>query len=166
MPNTSTENKLKRPIAASQVPARLTPSNYPSIFAVQMVGRKKHALGDYFGLKNFGVNLTELQPGARSSLVHYHTRQDEFIYVLEGSVSLILGDSELVLHAGMCCGFPAMGAAHSLINHSDKIVRYLEIGDRTEGDEGIYAQDDLQAIRVDGRWQFVHKDGRPYGDDV
>ncbi len=116
-----------------------------------MVGRKKQALGDYFGLNNFGVNLTELEPSARSSLVHNHTRQDEFIYVLEGSLSLILGESEIVLHAGMCCGFPAMGAAHSLINRSDKIVRYLEIGDRTEGDEGIYPQDDLKALRVDGR---------------
>lgn len=157
---------IKRPLLAEQVPVRTKRSNYPAVFAAKMLGRQKHALGDFFELQNFGVNLTELQPGARSSLLHYHTKQDEFIYVLEGYVTLILDETEYQLHAGMCCGFPAMGAAHSLVNKSDKLVRYLEIGDRTEGDQGMYPKDDLMAHREDGGWTFTHKDGRPYGDEL
>lgn len=157
---------LKPAILAEQVPARTKPSNYPAVFAAKMVGRTKQALGDFFDLQNFGVNLTELQPGARSSLLHYHTKQDEFIYVLEGHVTLILDETEYQLDVGMCCGFPAMGAAHSLVNKSDKLVLYLEIGDRTEGDQGIYPKDDLMAHREDGSWTFTHKDGRPYGDNL
>lgn len=155
---------IKRPILAAQVPARTKRSNYPAVFAAKMLGRTKQPLGDFFDLHNFGVNLTELQPGARSSLSHYHTKQDEFIYVLEGQVTLILDETEYQLHAGMCCGFPAMGAAHSLVNKGDKLVRYLEIGDRTEGDEGVYPHDDLMAHREDNTWIFTHKDGSSYDE--
>ncbi len=152
----------KQAIYAEQVPARTTASVYPPMFAVKMNGREKQALGDYFGLNNFGVNLTELQAGARSSLLHAHTRQDEFIYVLDGRLTLILGERETELVAGMCCGFPAMGLAHTLVNHTDKPACYLEIGDRTEGDEAQYPEDDLIAYRLNGAWVFTHKDGRPY----
>lgn len=159
-------DKLTNPaILAEQIPARTRHSVYPAVFAKQMIGRTKQALGDYFSLNNFGVNLTELQPGARSSLLHYHTLQDEFIYVLEGRLTLLLGTTESELQAGMCCGFPAMSLAHSLLNKSDSPARYLEIGDRTEGDESQYPQDDLLAYRESGTWIFTHKDGRPYDKD-
>ena len=149
-------------IEAEAVPARTT-SLYPEPFASMVAGRAKRALGDVFGLKNFGVNLTRLAPGSRSALRHSHTHQDEFVFVLEGTVTLITEAGETVLQAGMCAGFPAAsGDAHQLINRSGSDAVYLEIGDRIAGDEVIYPDDDLAARMIDGRWQFLHKDGQPY----
>jgi uncharacterized cupin superfamily protein len=129
-----------------------------------MAGREKRPLGDFFSLKNFGVNLTRLGPGGESSILHRHSKQDEFIYILEGRPTLITEDTEMLLWPGMCSGFPANGVAHQLINRTDVDVVYLEVGDRTPGDEGSYPQDDLKAVLgADGKWIFTHKDGRPYG---
>ena len=147
---------------AMDVPERSTPSVYPAPFAARMEGRIKRQLGNAFGLANFGVNLTELAPGAQSALMHVHTRQDEFVYVLEGHPTLETPAGSVELAPGMCAGFPAGGGAHHLVNRSDAPVRYLEIGDRTPGDRATYPQDDLVAVLVDGRWTFQHKDGRPY----
>ena len=148
---------------AEQAPLRTKPSNYPEPFASRMQGREKRVLGDLFGLSNFGVNLTRLRPGAASALRHAHTLQDEFIYVVEGQPTLVTDAGEMLLAPGMCAGFKAgSGDAHHLINRSTADVVYLEIGDRTPGDSGTYPDDDLAAVQVDGRWQFTHKDGRPY----
>lgn len=150
-------------ILAAKAPARTKPSNYPEPFASRMAGRTKHPLGDLFGLSNFGVNLTRLAPGAASSLRHAHTKQDEFIYILEGNPVLVTDEGRTELSPGMCAGFKAgTGNGHCLVNESKADVVYLEIGDRTPGDEGSYPDDDLQAVRVDGQWKFFHKDGRPY----
>ena len=150
-------------IAAADAPSRSKPSNYPAEFAARMAGRIKKPLGDMFGLKNFGVNLTRLGPGAQSALLHSHSRQDEFVYVLEGCVILVTDLGEDVLNAGDCAGFPAAGLAHMLVNRGASEVVYLEIGDRSTGDEGTYPQDDLKAVMMpDGKWSFAHKDGRPY----
>lgn len=138
-------------------------SSYPAPFAERVAGRAKRALGAVFGLQNFGVNLTELQPGAMSSVRHAHGKQDEFIYVLEGHPTLRTNAGETLLGPGMCAGFPAgRGDAHHLVNLNDEVVRYLEIGDRTPGDEVVYPDDDLEARFVEGSWRFFHKDGRPY----
>ncbi|MDJ0390553.1 cupin domain-containing protein [Roseomonas sp. E05] len=150
-------------LTAMAVAPRARPSSYPPVFAARMAGRIKRPLGDAFGLRSFGVNLTELQPGACSALHHAHSRQDEFIFVLEGEPVLVTGaGGETVLRPGDCAGFPAGGAAHHLENRSAAPVRYLEIGDRAEGDEVFYPADDLTAVREDGAWRFCHKDGRPY----
>ena len=150
-------------IEAAAAPARVKPSNYPEPFRSRMEGRVKRPLGDLFGLKNFGVNLTTLKPGAQSALLHRHSRQDEFIYILQGEPTLVTDKQELQLSPGMCAGFPAQGIAHHLVNRTDTAVVYLEIGDRTAGDEGSYPVDDLKAVLgPDGKWQFTHKDGRPY----
>ena len=152
-----------RAIVASSAPARTKPSSYPEPFFSRMSGREKRPLGDLFGLSNFGVNLTTLAPGGESALLHRHTRQDEFVYILEGEPTLVTDEGEMVLSAGMCAGFPARGTAHQLVNRSEKDVVYLEIGDRTAGDEGEYPVDDIKAVLgPDGRWMFTHKDGRPY----
>jgi uncharacterized cupin superfamily protein len=128
-----------------------------------MGGREKSPLGDLFGLRNFGVNLTRLLPGGESALLHRHSKQDEFVYILEGEPTLITDTEEISLSPGMCAGFPAQGIAHHLVNRTDKDVVYLEIGDRTPGDEGSYPHDDLKASLNDsGKWVFTHKDGRPY----
>ncbi|MBD2199409.1 MULTISPECIES: cupin domain-containing protein [Calothrix] len=154
-----------RPIAinAADVPARTKASNYPEPFASRMQGREKRPLGDLFGLTNFGVNLTRLVPNAVSSLRHAHTKQDEFIYILQGYPTLRTDEGNTLLAPGMCAGFKAgTGNAHHLINETTEDVVYLEVGDRTAGDEGQYPDDDIQALLVDGKWKFIHKDGTPY----
>ncbi len=150
-------------VAADQVPPRTKSSNYPEPFASRMSGREKRALGDVFGLSNFGVNLTRLAPGAASSLRHAHTRQDEFIYVLLGHPTLLTDRGATPLGPGDCAGFKAgTGDAHCLRNDTETTVVYLEMGDRSPGDAGSYPDDDLQAVLVNGQWTFLHKDGRPY----
>jgi uncharacterized cupin superfamily protein len=153
------------PIAllASSAPPRTKPSVYPEPFFTRMLKREKRTLGDLFGLKNFGVNLTRLKPGGESALLHRHSKQDEFIYVLEGEPVLVTDQTEMQLSPGMCAGFPAQGIAHQLVNRTDRDVVYLEIGDRTAGDEGTYPRDDLKAtLGPDGQWVFTHKDGTAY----
>lgn len=154
-----------RPTAlmAADAPLRTKPSNYPEPFFSRMAGREKRPLGDLFGLRNFGVNLTRLAPGSESALLHRHSRQDEFVYILDGEPTLVTDAGEVALSPGMCAGFPAGGLAHQLVNRTDRDVLYLEVGDRTPGDEGSYPQDDLRAaLDAEGRWVFTHKDGRPY----
>jgi uncharacterized cupin superfamily protein len=150
-------------VRAADAPPRTKPSNYPEPFFSRMAGREKRPLGDLFGLKNFGVNLTRLAPGGESALLHRHSQQDEFVYVLEGRPTLVTEGGETLLEPGMCAGFPAGGEAHQLVNRTDEEVVYLEVGDRTPGDEGSYPRDDLMAVLgPDGKWLFTHKDGTPY----
>lgn len=150
-------------VNAADVPLRSKNSLYPEPFASMMAGRAKRQLGEQFGLTNFGVNLTRLAPHSVSSLRHAHSKQDEFIYVLEGHPTLHTDEGHTPLSPGMCAGFKAgTGNAHRLINDTDEDVLYLEVGDRTAGDEGSYPDDDLKALLVDGAWNFVHKDGTPY----
>lgn len=150
-------------VLASSAPPRTKPSTYPEPFFTRMGKREKRPLGDLFGLRNFGVNLTRLAPGGESALLHRHSRQDEFVYILEGEPTLVTETEEIALSPGMCAGFPAEGIAHQLVNRTDRDVVYLEIGDRTAGDEGSYPRDDLKAsLGADGKWVYTHKDGRPY----
>ncbi len=125
----------------------------------------KRKLGGFFDLTRFGINLTELEPGAISALAHHHLKQDEFIYILEGHATVVIADEEYDMEPGDCIGFPAgTGVAHQLINRSEAPVRYLEVGDRTMGDVVEYPYDDLAAHADErGVWVFFHKDGRPYG---
>jgi uncharacterized cupin superfamily protein len=150
-------------IVADAAPPRTKASGYPEPFASQMTGRQKKPLGDLFALTNFGVNLTRLAPGAVSALRHAHTKQDEFVYILLGHPTLHTDEGRTKLAPGMCAGFKAgTGNGHRLINETDEEVTYLEVGDRTPGDEGSYPDDDLKALLVGGTWTFVHKDGTPY----
>jgi len=154
-----------RPVAivADDAPPRTKASSYPEPFASQMAGRRKQPLGDMFGLSNFGVNLTRLAPGAASALRHAHTKQDEFVYILQGRPTLHTDEGRAGLSPGMCAGFNAgTGDGHRLINETTEEVVYLEVGDRTPGDEGSYPDDDLKAMMIEGKWKFVHKDGSPY----
>jgi uncharacterized cupin superfamily protein len=137
---------------ARSAPSRAKPSSYPEPFFSRMSKREKRPLGDLFGVKNFGVNLTRLMPGGESALLHRHSKQDEFIYILEGEPTLVTDDGEIALRPGMCAGFPALGRAHQ-----------LEIGDRTPGDEGSYPVDDISAsLGSDGQWVYARKDGTIY----
>jgi len=156
---------MKLPISANayNAPPRTKKSNYPEPFASRMEGRVKRPLGDLFRLANFGVNLTTLKPGGSSALRHTHSKQDEFVFVLEGMATLVTDAGRTLLGPGHCAGFKAgTGDAHCLINETGEDVVYLEVGDRTPGDAGTYPDDDLVAALVDGAWVFTRKDGTPY----
>ena len=151
-------------VSAAEVSVRSKPSAYPEPFASRMAGREKRPLGDFFGLRNFGVNLTRLDPSSVSALRHAHSKQDEFVYILRGRPTLHTDEGRAQLSPGMCAGFKAgTGNGHCLVNETTEEVVYLEIGDRTPGDEGSYPDDDLKALLVEGKWKFAHKDGTPYG---
>jgi uncharacterized cupin superfamily protein len=138
-------------------------TGYPEPYKTRVAGRHRRRLGDAAGLKNFGVNLTRLDPGTESSMRHWHERQDEFIYVLEGEVTLVTDAGRQKLPVGMAAGFPAGKAdGHQLVNETKKPAVYLEIGDRTPGDAASYPDVDLAVKMVDGKWVFTHKDGSPF----
>jgi uncharacterized cupin superfamily protein len=155
-----------RPAAiwALEAQLRSRPSGYPVQFQPLVKGREKRPLGDHFGLKNFGVNLTRLPPGVATALRHAHTRQDEFVYVVEGHPVLVTNDGEEWLSPGMCVGFPhGTGNAHHLINRTNADVVIIEVGDRTPGDAATYPDDDLKAeYTPNGTYRFTRKDGTEY----
>ena len=153
-----------RPVRAASVYAPTGKTHYPPPYAALVAGRVKRKLGDLFGLTNFGVNLTELAPGSASSVLHRHSRQDEFVYVLAGTPTLVIDNEEFVLRPGECYGFKAgNGRAHQLVNRTAERAAYLEIGDRSGGDDVEYPDADLKAVqRTDGSWAFTRKDGRAY----
>lgn len=148
---------------AETAPARPKGASiYPPVFAARVAGRLKRPLGDVFGLTKFGVNLTLLEPGAMSALLHRHTAQDEFVYVIDGELTLVTPEGEAVLTAGMCAGFPAGGIAHHLVNRSKRPASYLEIGDRGAGDAVFYPDDDLKLEMSGDGWRVMRKDGTLY----
>lgn len=150
-------------IRAEDVKPRLG-TGYPPEFAEPCRTREKRALGDQFGLTQFGANLTTLPPGCSSSLRHWHKNEDEFVYVLEGEVTLIDDDGEHVLHPGMCAGFKAgVENGHHLVNRGDKTARYLEIGSRMADEDVVYSDVDMRGSRRSGgAYIQTRKDGTPY----
>ena len=154
--------QAKSALDAKELP-EASGSNYPQPFRGRVAGRHRRRLGDAFGLKNFGVNLTRLDPGSESSMRHWHARQDELVYVLEGEVTLVTDAGRQKLGPGMTAGFAAgSGDAHQLVNESGRPAWYLEIGDRTAGDEVTYSDVDMAARSIAGQWVFLHKDCKPY----
>ena len=154
--------RLTPAFKAMDAPAR-TGSGYPEPFRAQVAGREKRALGEAAGLANFGVNLVRLPPGSPSSMRHWHSREDEFVYVLEGEVVLQTDAGEQVLSAGMCAGFPAgVPDGHRLINKSKAVAVYLEVGDRDMGDAVEYPDIDMRGRAKRAGFAFTRKDGTPY----
>jgi uncharacterized cupin superfamily protein len=138
-------------------------SGYPSPFDAPCAERVRQRLGNAGGLADFGVNLMRLPPGNWSSQRHWHSSEDEFVYVLEGELTLIEDDRETMLCAGDCAAFPKdSGNGHHFINKSDVTAVYLEIGTRSPADVTICSDIDMMSSNADGR--FVHKDGTPYPD--
>jgi len=136
---------------------------YPPVLAARVAGRSRRALGDAAGLTQFGVNLVDLAAGAESALRHWHTHEDELVYVLTGELTMITDEGEQVLTAGMFAGFPAGRAnGHHFVNRSSAPARYLVVGTRVEVDTAHYPDDDLMWLKVDGREVPGHKDGTPY----
>ncbi|HET9445986.1 MAG TPA: cupin domain-containing protein [Steroidobacteraceae bacterium] len=136
-------------------------SGYPPPFDAPCAARTRRRLGDAGGLRDFGVNLMTLPPGGWSSQRHWHSHEDEFVYVLEGEVTLVENDGQSVLRAGDCAAFPkGTSNGHHLINRSSSIAVYLEVGSRQPDDLTTCSDIDMQSANSDGR--FVHKDGTPY----
>src|SRR5262245_39273660 len=127
-----TVTKGRAPISAANASPRTKPSNYPEPFFSRMARREKRPLGDVFGLKNFGVNLTTLLPGGESALLHRHSKQDEFVYILVGTPTLVTDEGETALAPGMCIGFPAVGHGPST-RQPDIVQRDLPGGWRSHG---------------------------------
>ncbi len=162
---------MTAPAKPTALPALAVPeirgSGYPEPFKSRMGDRAKRRLGEAFGISQFGVNLVVLGPGAQSALRHWHTLEEEFVYLLEGELVLVTDAGETTLCAGDCAGYPAgSGNGHHMVNRSAAAARYLEVGGRCEGDVAFYPDDDLLWVFRDERGQAVetaaHKDGRAY----
>ena len=149
-------------IDVAAVPKRLG-VGYPAPFAAMSAGRVRQRLGDAGGLTDFGVNLMRLPPGEWSSQRHWHSHEDEFVYVLEGELVLVEDAGETLLRDGDCAAFPkGSGNGHHLINRSPAVAVYLEAGSRHRDDLTTCSDIDMMSANADGR--FTHKDGTPYAD--
>jgi uncharacterized cupin superfamily protein len=138
-------------------------STYPEPFRRVVEGRSRKRLGNAAGLDQFGVNLTTLKPGSASALRHWHEKEDELVYVLEGEVVLIEDDGETLLKAGDAAGFKAnIGNGHHLVNKSGRDTVYLEIGTRSKFERAEYPDVDLIVVRDENGGRYIHKDGTPY----
>lgn len=147
-------------IDVAAVPSRKG-TGYPQEFDKPCAERVRQRLGDAGGLTDFGVNLMRLPPGNWSSQRHWHSHEDEFVFLLEGELILIEDDGETLLRAGDCAAFAkGSGNGHHLINRSDAMAVYLEIGSRQPDDVTTCSDIDMMSTNADGR--FVHKDGTPY----
>jgi uncharacterized cupin superfamily protein len=136
---------------------------YPQQWRSITDGREKTVLGDLAGLTQFGVNLTRLRPGAASSLRHWHEQEDEFIYVLEGEITLIEEGGATLLRPGDAAGFKAgVGNGHHLINKSQRDALYLEIGTRAKHERAHYPDVDLVGEKDERGFRFSHRSGEPY----
>jgi uncharacterized cupin superfamily protein len=147
-------------IDVDSVSAR-TGSGYPAPFDAPCAGRTRRRLGDAGSLRDFGVNLMTLPPGGWSSQRHWHSDEDEFVYVLEGELKLVEDTGETLLRAGDCAAFPkGTGNGHHLINDSSVMAVYLEVGTRNPNDLTTCSDIALMSSNSDGR--FVRKNGSPY----
>jgi uncharacterized cupin superfamily protein len=134
---------------------------YPAPFDQPCTDRVRRRLGNAGGLTDFGVNLMRLPPGNWSSQRHWHSHEDEFVYVLEGELTLVEDNGETLLRAGDCAAFPkGSGNGHHLINRSNSTAVYLEVGSRSPDDLITCSDIDMKSASLDGR--FVHKDGTPF----
>ena len=141
-----------------------TRTGYPKPFDRLVVGRERKRLGNAVGLDQFGVNLTRLKPGAASAQRHWHEKEDEFVYVIDGEVVLIEDGGEWVLRTGDAAGFKANSRnGHHLVNRSNRDAVYLEVGSRSKHERVEYPDVDLMVIRDDQGARYTHKNGEPYG---
>ena len=158
---------MTKPRLPALDPADLAESNatsYPDKFKPINSRRWNRRLGEHVRLRNFGVNLTRIEPGGQTSARHTHSKQDEFIWVVEGEVVLETNEGSQTLAPGMCAGFPAGGGnAHRFVNKTTRDAVILVVGDRTPFDEVTYPDIDLHGkAGADGKLVFTKKDGTPH----
>jgi uncharacterized cupin superfamily protein len=156
-----TDEKPPAALVAADLPER-SGSSYLKPYDEPVQGRAKRVLGNPFGLSQFGVNLVTMKPGAWSSQRHWHENEDEFIYVLEGELTLMDDGGPHVLTPGMCAGFKAgVANGHHLINNTAAPATYLEVGTRADNEHAHYSDIDMEARKTAGKWQFFRKGGGP-----
>ena len=140
-----------------------TTSIYPEPYAGMMAGRSSLRLGDAGGLTQFGVNLVSLQPGALSSLRHWHRAEDEFVMVTEGECVMVQDEGETLLHQGDCAAFPAGDPnGHHFINRTDRVARFLVVGSKSKHEVTTYSDHDLVAEAMQGKARFTYRDGSDF----
>jgi uncharacterized cupin superfamily protein len=150
-------------IDISKLETRIGSPNYPPAFKPACAGRHKTALGNAVGLSQFGVNLTKLEPGAATSILHWHEQEDEFVYILQGECVLVEEAGEVILKAGDCAGWKAnVPAGHCIVNRSNADVLLLEVGTRAKSERSHYPGADLRFERDDGVVRVLHLNGEPY----
>lgn len=156
-------SKERKPaVPAEALPARRG-SSYPKPFHEVCLEREKRVLGDYFGLEDFGVNLVTLPPGAWSSQRHWHTHEDEFLYVLEGTPTLVTDDGEIPLRPGSIAGFRASsGNGHCVVNKGTTTAKFIVVGSRKQDDDVYYSDIDMQILKRGHGGRFSRKNGEPY----
>jgi uncharacterized cupin superfamily protein len=140
-----------------------TGSIYPEPYASMMKGRSSLRLGDAGGLTQFGANLIILEPGALSSLRHWHRSEDEFVMVTEGECTLIQDEGETVMRPGDCAAFPAGDTnGHHFVNRTDRVAKFLVVGTRSKSEVGTYSDVDLRVELENGKATFTYRDGTPW----
>lgn len=150
-------------IDIASLQTRIGSPNYPPAFKPACAGRHKTPLGNAVGLDQFGVNLTKLEPGAATSILHWHEQEDEFVYILQGECVLIEEKGEVTLKAGDCAGWKAnVPKGHCIVNRSQADVLLLEVGTRARSERSHYPGADLKFERDDGVVRVLHKNGEPY----
>lgn len=138
-------------------------SPYPKPHDALVVGRHRRRLSPALGLSAFGVNIVRIEPGANSSARHWHSEQDEFVYILEGEATLVTDEGETTLTAGMAAGFPAGNPnGHTLANRSDREVLAMEVGNRPRVEDVTYPDIDMANAVRDGKPNFLRKDGSSF----
>ncbi len=139
-------------------------NSLPEPFKSKMGHSEWRGLGDHFGLTQYGVNLEVLHPGSRSSIKHWHSGSDEFVYIIEGDADIIVGDRQYQVCGGMCIGFKAgVEEGHCIVNRSSDLVKFMVIGSRVQDDRVCYPDDDLQWQKdCDGAVRAARKDGSFY----
>jgi uncharacterized cupin superfamily protein len=149
-------------IDPARVPLK-TGSIYPEPYAAMMQGRSSLRLGEAGGLTQFGVNLVMLEPGAMSSLRHWHHNEDEFVWIVEGECTLVQDEGETVMRPGDCAAFPAGNPnGHHFLNRTDQVAKFLVVGTKAPQEVGVYSDIDLMVKIGSGRAEFTHKDGTPF----
>jgi uncharacterized cupin superfamily protein len=138
-------------------------TNYPEPYRSAVAGRGRQRLGNAVNLDQFGVNLTRLKPGAQSAQRHWHAAEDEFVFILEGTLVLCENGGETVLRAGDAAGFKAgVPNGHCLINRSTQDAVYLEIGTRAAREQVDYPDIDLRFRKEENGMTYMRKSGEPY----
>ncbi|MES2914053.1 MAG: cupin domain-containing protein [Pseudomonadota bacterium] len=149
----------------ANVPVK-TGSIYPEPYASMMRGRSSLRLGEAGGLTQFGANLVILQPGALSSLRHWHLNEDEFVMVTEGECTLVQDEGEVVMRPGDCAAFPAGSTnGHHLRNRTDRVAKFLVVGTKAAQETATYSDVDMvvhMTPGLGGKAEFTHKDGTPW----
>ena len=155
-------SKQKSVLDIAEFPVR-TGSGYPKPYDSEVKGRSNVALGNAFGLTQFGVNITSLEPGAWSSQRHWHENEDELVYALEGELVMVDDNGRHPLRPGQCAGFKSgNGNGHHIINESTKTAKFLVVGTRSKNAIGYYSDIDMMFVEDEKGLRFVHKDGSAF----